>query len=477
MSDASRLAALRSYNLLDTPPEPQFDDVVQLARTICRAPVALVSLVAADRQWFKARAGIDLVETPLDESVCVHAIKERELLVVPDLTLDPRTRDNPLVTGPPHIRFYAGAVLRAADGEALGALCVIDTVPRPDGLSGEQTASLLALARQTMVLLHYRRAAGAEHAQEAGGVGTFEIDVASGTLFPSPEFCRIFGLPPLHSIDADKVEVLVLSEDRAQISNTATRRTGDAVLEVQYRIHRPMDGALRWVARRGEFERDGTGRALRFSGMVQDITERKHLEAEQQTLNEELSHRMKNTLAMVDAIATQTLRHAADQPAVVAFGRRIQALARAHDVLLGRAMAGASVRATIAAVVGVIADAARFDLAGPDVDIGTRSVLSFSLLVHELTTNAVKYGALSRDGGRVSVMWRTQIDDSSSNQAPVFVLEWRERGGPTVVPPERRGFGSRLIASGLSGTGRSEVRYLTDGVSAEFRAPLAFVSG
>src|SRR5476651_2661024 len=113
VDDSSRLAALLSYRVLDTPPEAQFDDIVQLARTICRTPVALVSLIAADRQWFKARVGIDdLSETPLNQSVCVHALAEPEILIIPDLTQDARTRDNTLVTGGPQIRFYAGAVLR-----------------------------------------------------------------------------------------------------------------------------------------------------------------------------------------------------------------------------------------------------------------------------------------------------------------------------------------------------------------------------
>src|SRR5471032_2293394 len=214
VSDPSRLATLLSYRVLDTPPEPQFDDIVQLARTICRTPVALVSLIAADRQWFKARAGVDeLTETPLNQSVCVHAIEEPEILVIPDLTQDPRTRANPLVTGGPQIRFYAGAVLRTPDGQALGALCVIDTVPRPQGLSEEQRAALLALGRQTMAMLHYRRAVGAREAEQAGGIGTFEVDVESDMLLPSPEFCRIFGLPLQYAIATPELQKLVESPD------------------------------------------------------------------------------------------------------------------------------------------------------------------------------------------------------------------------------------------------------------------------
>jgi PAS domain S-box-containing protein len=483
-TEASRLAALLSYDVLDTPPEPQFDDVVQLARTVCRAPVALVSLVAADRQWFKARAGLDVHETPLNQSVCAHAIKEHEILIVPDLTQDERTKDNTLVTGPPHIRFYAGAVLRTLDGEALGALCVIDDKPRPDGLTAAQTEALLALARQTMLLLHYRRALASrdsaiartvgyaqsfETAQTAGGVGTFEIDVASNTLLPSFEFCRLFGLADRRTIDVADIEALVVPEDQAAISRQPARMAGTTALEIEYRIRRPSDGEVRWISRRGEFERDTSGKPARLRGVVQDITERKQIETHQQTLNQELSHRMKNTLAMVSAIATQTLRQVSDQPAVETFGRRILALSKAHDVLLQQTWQGAPIRSTIEEVVGIAqAGSGRFELTGPDIDINARSVLSFSLLLHELTTNAVKYGALSQDGGKVLVAWHVE--------GAQLVLVWREVGGPPPVAPTRRGFGSRLIQNGLSGTGQADIRYDQGGLRAEFHAPLGYLA-
>jgi PAS domain S-box-containing protein len=483
-TEASRLAALLSYDVLDTPTEPQFDDIVQLARTVCHAPVALVSLVAADRQWFKARAGLDAHETPLNQSVCAHAIREREILVIADLAEDERTRANPLVSGPPHIRFYAGAVLRTPEGEALGALCVIDDAPRPGGLTAEQTEALLALARQTMLLLHYRRALASrdsaiartvdyaqsvESAQMAGGVGTFEIDIAGNVLLPSPEFCRLFGLPDRRTMDAGEIEALVMPEDRSAVSNLASRVAGAVPLEVEYRIRRPSDGEVRWISRRGEFERDTSGRPARLRGVVQDITERKQIEAHQQTLNQELSHRMKNTLAMVSAIATQTLRQASDQPAVETFGRRILALSKAHDVLLQQTWQGAPIRSTIEEVVGIAqAGSGRFELTGPDIDINARSVLSFSLLLHELTTNAVKYGALSQDGGKVLVAWHVE--------GLQLVLVWREVGGPPPVTPSRRGFGSRLIQNGLSGTGQADIRYDQGGLRAEFRAPLGYLA-
>ncbi|HEY6145878.1 MAG TPA: GAF domain-containing protein, partial [Solirubrobacterales bacterium] len=157
-SDADRLAALDRYAILDTPPEPGFDDIVLLATQICETPVALVSLVAADRQWFKASIGFEPCETDLESSVCVHALVEPDLLVIPDLRLDERTSANPLVTGAPFIRFYAGAPLTTPDGHVIGSLCVIDGDPRPEGLTEPQASGLRNLARQVVSQLELRRA-------------------------------------------------------------------------------------------------------------------------------------------------------------------------------------------------------------------------------------------------------------------------------------------------------------------------------
>ena len=165
---SARLEALRRYDILDTPSEPGFDDIVFLASQICETPVALVSLLDDDRQWFKARTGFELCETPLSQSVCRLALDSSGLLIIPDLTLDPRTSHLALVTGEPHIRFYAGARLETADGVALGRLCVIDGKPRPQGLTAGQAEALEALARQTMAHVEARRIAALhDQAQKA----------------------------------------------------------------------------------------------------------------------------------------------------------------------------------------------------------------------------------------------------------------------------------------------------------------------
>ena len=153
-NEAERLAALRRYKILDTDPEQAFDDLALLASQICETPIALITLVDAERQWFKARVGTSVAETSRSVSFCSRAIKQAGLFVVPDALADGEFRDNPLVTGDPHIRFYAGAPLVTHDGHALGTLCVVDSVPRT--LTREQTDALQALKRQAEAQIELR---------------------------------------------------------------------------------------------------------------------------------------------------------------------------------------------------------------------------------------------------------------------------------------------------------------------------------
>lgn len=154
-NEAERLKALRQYKILDTKPEQAFDDLALIASHICATPVALITLVDEERQWFKARVGTDVQETARSISFCSHAIEQEGLFTVPDATLDPRFRDNPLVKGEPHIRFYAGVPLASREGQALGTLCVLDFVPR--SLTSEQNHALAALERQVAAQLELRR--------------------------------------------------------------------------------------------------------------------------------------------------------------------------------------------------------------------------------------------------------------------------------------------------------------------------------
>jgi two-component system, NtrC family, sensor kinase len=153
--ESARIAALQKYAILDTEPEQTFDDLVLLASFICDAPIALISLVDQDRQWFKAKVGVTVSETPREIAFCASAIRQPDVFVVPDTLNDERFRNNPLVTSEPNIRFYAGAPLINEDGFALGTICVIDRTPREFGAS--QQAALKALSRLVLAQLEFRR--------------------------------------------------------------------------------------------------------------------------------------------------------------------------------------------------------------------------------------------------------------------------------------------------------------------------------
>lgn len=160
MADSSyesrRLACLRKYAILDTPPEEEFDDLASVAALVCGTPIALVSLIDESRQWFKAKIGVDIVETPRSVAMCDYAIcSPREVMVVPDASVDPRFSSNPFVTGEAHVRFYAGAPLVTPDGYPLGTLCAIDR--RPGSMTNPQVQALAVLARQVIARLETKR--------------------------------------------------------------------------------------------------------------------------------------------------------------------------------------------------------------------------------------------------------------------------------------------------------------------------------
>ncbi len=226
--EESRLASLQRYNILDTPPEAGFDGIVRVAASVCETPVSLVSFVSFDRQWFKARIGFAPCETTLDRSVCAHVVEKRELLIIPDLTSDARTRDNPLVTGPPHIRFYAGAPLVTPEHEVLGALCVIDDQPRPVGLTEGQQDAINVLASQVMMQLELRRINEAKQRDLLAALGATDL---------REQFIAVLGHDLRNPLAAISTGVQMLQ------SQTAPETAGRVVAMMQRSVNR-MSGLI-----------------------------------------------------------------------------------------------------------------------------------------------------------------------------------------------------------------------------------------
>lgn len=289
-----RQAVLDSYCILDTAPESGFDNITRLARHFFGTRIALVSLIDRERQWFKSRVGLEATETHRDLAFCAHAILDDGVLVVPDATKDPRFAGNPLVTGAPNIRFYAGAPL-VADGQKLGTLCVIDDVPRA-GFDDREAETLAQLARLVVDEMTLRREVARREraeaelrdrsrllnlAEEIGQFGHWYIDFVTDARRWSDEVYRIMGLPPQGETPTVELSrACYHPDDRPLLAELVERaRTTGEGFSVEARVIR-TDGTLRYVFIRGMAECGADGRPVGLLGVVQDITDAKREEAE-----------------------------------------------------------------------------------------------------------------------------------------------------------------------------------------------------
>ncbi|HTI67153.1 MAG TPA: PAS domain-containing protein [Caulobacteraceae bacterium] len=291
-------------------------------------------------------------------------------------------------------------------------------------------------------------------AVEATGLGLWDFDLRTGVLHWDEAVKAAYGLAPGAEVDYAAYVAHLHPEDRDRV--VATYRGAIAAGESGYRMeHRTLapDGTVRWVLGCARILRDRAGAPTRLFGSVLDITERKRAEEHLQFMVHELNHRVKNSMSVVQAIAARTLRNS---PGPVEAGEslsaRLLALARTHDLLTAESWAGAGLAEVVSRSLGALgAEPPRLAASGPAVRLHASAALTLALVFHELGTNAVKYGSLSMEGGRVEVEWTVEPGDR-------LRLCWRERGGPPAEPPTRRGFGSQMIERGLAVEFGAEVK-------------------
>lgn len=453
-----RLRTLREYRILDTVPEPAFDRVTKLVADLFDAPIVLVSLIDDCRQWFKSAVGLDVAETPRDISFCQFVVAANKPMVVTDALADPRFRDNPLVTGAPDIRFYAGVPLRAYNEVVLGTLCVIDRKPRPP-LTPAEIERLEDFAAIIMAEADLRRisierdAAGhmLERALDFSGVATWQLDPRTDKLRWHGAVAELWG--------ADYESALATAEQAFERIHPEDHALVRAVLEdsmangtpyaVEHRILHPERG-IRWLSIRGDWDVRSNDALL--TGVSIDITEQRNRRDNDTILMRELHHRMRNLFATVGAIISLT-RHAATDvdDYVDRISSRLDALNRAQNVLLGANFLTGSMHALMREVEAAFP---RVIWSGPDLELPENAVVAMALLFNELATNAVKHGALASETGQVGVHWTQDAEGEADRR---FELVWTESGGaPVEGPPARTSFGTllmeRSVRNNLGGT-------------------------
>ncbi len=481
MDEEGRLAVLHGLHILGSEPDPYFDRIVQIAADLFEAPRAAVVLVDRDRLWHKAVHNISAREFPRAGSLADVMIQRAEVVICGDIRLDPQIAPLLAKLHLVDVRFYACAPLKTPDGAVIGLLAVGDPAAHPDGAPA-QARALAALADlATDRLLGDARRLAMERgrrldrqrrdlALDAAGLGEFEWDLSSDRMFVSDQMKLLTGLDgaassaPGRKGDISFEFVHPDDRDRLRTEVDAALR-GSGRYRTEYRMIRPDNGEVRWMMGAGALIQGEDGLPRKVIGVVQDITDRRRDEDQRETLMAELDHRVKNVLAAAQSLAAQSARRTDSAGAFLeSFTGRLQAMAQAHELLTATRWRGAALAAIVEAELGGLGQGQAV-WSGPDIFLAPRAANALSLALHELATNAVKYGALSVEGGRVMLDWRSRKEGG-------FALDWVESGGPVVESPTRQGFGSVLLdrVTGRELGGASKVSYPRDGVRAHITA-------
>jgi PAS domain S-box-containing protein len=486
VENPARLDALDRLDVSEEGPDSDFDRLTRTAAHVFGAEIAIVSLIGRDRQWFRSCFGADIEGTATDISFCAHTIaipEDQRALVVMDATQDDRLATNELVTGWPGVRFYAGAPVVVA-GQRVGSVCVIGLQPR-DSLNAALLIQLEDLAGLASSLFNLKeeariraRTAAAlmqeewRHALtlEAGKVGSWMWDMRTGEVTCNDMFRRMFGLRETGPVTAEQVFDAAPAAERSKIRaamQASMQEGSDYSSEVR------VISTGKWLSMRGRvYQRDAAGTPLIMMGASIDITDNKQSAEHTRLLLRELNHRVKNTLAMIQSVARQTIRQNPDPKAFIeAFSGRLRTISEAHVLLADRDWSYVQLYEVIGAQFGpqFLTKPDRAVITGDDVALPADHALGLGLILHELTTNAHRHGAWSDEKGIVCIDWEVE-------QEPVrgLRLHWKEHNGPTVAQPSDYGLGARLIERSLAKVLDSDVqlKFPPEGVDARIWMPL-----
>ena len=307
-------------------------------------------------------------------------------------------------------------------------------------------------------------------AQQAAGIGAFEIDRDRKMIEATPQFLKLLGFEESPELPLnDFYSVIVDNPKQIAKQMLQTRQDESLITHLEFQIKRADTKQLRWIGYWAEAAPKDVGKSMkhRILGVLQDITERRDAQEKQALLSGELAHRVKNILAIVQSIANQTLTESTSvTKALQDFSVRLNALAHAQDILTQGATSSADLKQIVKSSLDIHDKTKkRFIISGPPVSLSPPTALSMALALHELSTNAVKYGALSSKNGIVEINWTIDKDE--------FHFSWREKGGPTVSLPTKLSFGSKLIKRLLPArfNGHAELDYAPEGFSFELTAP------
>lgn len=502
---------------IQPPPSPlnDLDRLAQIAAALCSAPMAFVATFDETTQWLRAKVGIEVDSTARSDAICNTVFDAGDAVVICDLIVDPRTSCNPIVSDM-GLRFYAGHPIRDQEGEIIGTICVMDHDPRPQGLTLAEIDGLCALSEQAATMIDMRRSevkrdsvllihemrersdrsriarlSALVHlgdrlrdattrremfsiAGETLGIaldclqaGCAQVDLEANTATVEVDWSRD-GVPSSAGVHHFEDHDDIFQEMNAGRAMSAIdTMINDPRPHCHLRVPIMSQGRLvslvyaidhanrEWSSSDREFARIVADR-------VNDAIDRLCAQEEAEVMMGEVGHRMKNMMAVTRAIVTQTLAGRIETQVMKELDERLTAYSGAHDLLLSGGGDVADLRETAENTLNRLSVEDRVMLTGPDMLLNQRTSLAFSLLVNELATNAMKYGSLSRAGGRVMLDWRIEEEQ--------LIIEWREHGGPPAIQPSRKGFGGRLINMGLGRPGGTSLDYGATGLSATFKA-------